>query len=220
MLNNKTKCLLGLGLASAIQASAQSVVNVALQPFGDTQTTLSWTMSGDVVSPSGAVVPTGYTKYIEFYTQFTNAINSLPASQVFIPLTGFGVLTNLTTGASQPLEDLELNQSGNIGQMILLVGSFVSTNQPYTALNVVGGQALEIAPASASEVIDLPFSDFNPGTYQYVYPGGPVAGPGAAFTTSLTFNLNIAEPAPEPGTLALVGVGVAGCFAARRRPAK
>ena len=220
MLKNQIKCLLALGLMAAIQASAQSIVNVTLQPFGNTQTTLSWTMSGDVVSPAGAVVPIGYTEYVEFYTQFTNAINTLPTGQTFIPLTGFGVLTNLTTGASQPLEDLELNQNGNVGQMILLVGSFVSTNVPYTPLNVLGGQALEISPASASEVIDLPFSDFNPGTYQYVYPGGPVAGPGAAFTTSLTFNLNIAEPAPEPGTLALAAVGMAGCFAARRRQAK
>jgi len=222
MLKNQIKywAAVVVGLAAAVNSPAQSTVDITINPFGLTQSTLSWTISGDIASANGAIVPPGYIGYIYIPAEFTNAITSLPSGKVTIPLAGFGSLTNLTSGDSQPLQNLQFSLNGNVGEVKLLVGAYTSSNQPYTILPTSAGDALAITPASASEVINLAYADFNPGTYQYVYPGGPVAGPGVAFTTSLTFNLTIGEPVPEPGTLALAGVGLAGLVASRRRQVK
>ncbi len=51
----------------------------------------------------------------------------------------------------------------------------------------------------------------------FVVPGGPQAG---QRVDSFTYNFKVAEPVPEPGTMAMMAIGVAGLLAKGRRKRK
>jgi len=72
---------------------------------------------------------------------------------------------------------------------------------------------------SGSVVINVPITDFNPGTYEYSTPAQAEINPSGLtyFTTSITANLDILEPTPEPSILALGALGIFGGWMLRRR---
>jgi hypothetical protein len=62
------------------------------------------------------------------------------------------------------------------------------------------GDHLTYYAGTQSAIIPVPFSDFNPGTYQTSYAAGTF------FDTATTANLTIGT-APEPTTMALAAMG-------------
>lgn len=107
-------------------------------------------------------------------------------------------LVNLTTSQVS---------TGSVLHVESTVGAFAGENFYFNVnLNVSTGDFIRIVPSSGSAVIDLAFSEFNPGAYQQVTYG--------SFQGSGT----VAGAVPEPSTygLAIAAIALAGAFTRRR----
>ena len=208
----KLLCALAL-LGAAATASAQSTLNLSLSDAGSGQTTVSWLWTGDMVSPGGAALSSNIGGIMGLGTSFPGFINNIGANLDYIPLAGFGTLSDLTHSASQQFQGLQFNPYGMTDMMVLWLGD----STPSTMLPVTGSDHLQYSASVDSAIIDVPFSCFNPGTYQTISLGTDIAGPGSGpFTTDTTYNLTVGpSEVPEPATLALSVLG--GLLLFRRR---
>ena len=208
-------------LVAAVSASAQSTVDITIQRYSNTQSTFSWTAGGSLAG-GGVTVPAtnnvgGHAvAYANLGGYFTGALNTNSLPTAYIPVTGFGSLSNLNTTASEPLGGLLFeNIAGNTDAIGFLLGN----SYPGTALVGNAGDQLLFTETSGSVVINVPITDFNPGTYEYSTPAQAEINPSGLtyFTTSITANLDILEPTPEPSILALGALGIFGGWMLRRR---
>jgi hypothetical protein len=214
MKTNLLKLLCGVAvLGAAATASAQSTLHLSLSDAGSGRTTVSWLWTGDLASPGGAETTSNLSGIMGLGTPFPGFINNIGANLDFIPLSGFGTLSDLTHSASQQFQGLQFNPFGMTDTMVLWLGD----STPSTMLPVTGGDHLQYSAAVDSAIIDVPFSCFNPGTYQTISLGAAIAGPDAGpFTTDTTYNLTVGpSEVPEPSTLVLSLVG--GLLLFRRR---
>jgi len=197
----------GLIPFSATAASPpQTTIGINLQYVGPGQTAFSWSVSGYLVKPSGQTLSGNITEVYDVSGFFTGLVNDLGANTNYIALSGFGTLSDLNSSASQQFKGLQFDNSGKIS---LLLGDFVSTDQPYTPLLVSGSDQLQYSAAADSIVIDVPITAFNPGSYQYINAGEAVsAQPDTTiFTSDVTMNLSVGT-IPEPSAFVFAGSGL------------
>ena len=86
--------------------------------------------------------------------------------------------------------------------------------QPYAVNEGLGTYSAALASAQANNFADVDFSHVV-----FLVPVDSIAGsaPGQAFIIDLPFSNNSDVPAPEPGTIVMLGGGLAGIAIARRR---
>jgi hypothetical protein len=197
----------GLITLGAMAASPpQTTIDISLQNVGSGQTAVSWSISGYLVKPGGQTLSGNINEAYDLSGLFTGLVNDLGANTNYIALSGFGTLSDLNSSASQQFKGIQFDSSGKIS---LFLGDFVSANQPYTALLVSGGDQLHYSAAADSDVIDVPISSFNPGSYQYINPGEAVsAQPDTTlFTSDVIVNLTVGA-IPEPSACVIAGYGL------------
>ncbi len=184
----------------------QTTIAINLQYAGPSQTAFSWTLSGYLVRPGGQSLSANINEVYDVSGLFAGWINDLGANTNYIPLSGFGTLSDLNSSASEQFKGLQFDSSGKIS---LFLGDFVSVNQPYTPLLVSGGDPLQYSAAADAIVIDVPITSFNPGTYQYINAGEAVsAQPDTTiFTSDVIMNLSVGA-IPEPSAAVLAGSGL------------
>lgn len=195
--------LIPLGAEAA--SPPQTTIEMNLQPAGPGQIALSWSISGYLVSPGGQTLSDNINAVYGVSALFTGLINDLGANTNYIPLSGFGTLSDLNSSASRQFQGIQFDNSGKIS---LFLGDFVSTDQPYTPLLVSGGDQLRYSAAADSVVIAVPITAFNPGSYQYLNPGEASSSQPdlTIFTSDMHVNLTV-SPIPEPSTLLLASSG-------------
>lgn len=195
--------LIPFGAAAA--SPPQTTIEISLQHAGPGQTALSWSLSGYLVSPGGQTLSGNINQVYSVSALFAGLINDLGANTNYIPLSGFGTLSDLNSSASRQFKGIQLDNSGKIS---LFLGDFVSTDQPFTPLPVSGGDQLHYSAAADYVVLDLPVTAFNPGSYQYLNPGEASSSQPdlTIFTSDMHVNLTV-SPIPEPSTLMLVSSG-------------
>ena len=193
-------------LTATAASPPQTTIDISLQYAGPSQTAFSWSISGYLISPGGQTLSGNINEVYDVSGLFTGLVNDLAANTNYIPLSGFGTLSDLSSSASQQFQGLQFDNSGKIS---LFLGDFVSAAQPSTPLLVSGGDNLRYAAGTDYAVIDVPISSFNPGSYQYLNPGESVsAQPDTTiFTSDVIMNLNVGA-VPEPSTLVIAGSGL------------
>jgi len=196
--------LVPLGTLAA--SPPQTTVGLNLQYAGPGQTVFSWSVSGYLVKPSGQTLSGNINEVYDVSGFFTGLVNDLGANTNYIALSGFGILSDLNSSASQQFKGLQFDNSGKIS---LLLGDFVSADQPYTPLLVSGGDQLQYSVGADSMVIDVPITSFNPGSYQYVNTGQVISAQPdlTIFTSDVIMNLSVGT-IPEPSPFMLAGSGL------------
>jgi hypothetical protein len=174
--------------------SAQSTLDVVLQnDGGNTRISLSW--SGDVLT---SVAATDDITWSGVGGTFVNYLNGGSQSS---SLTGFGVFDDLTTDGSGTINSVQfINDSGT-----MRLAFFFDTNIALSA-----GDQIHYVPATDSETILVPFSSFNPGTYEWNNTSDPYASGPFDYSVDLTV-------VPEPSMFALAGLGGLAMLLFRRR---
>jgi len=208
-------------LGAALSTSAQSTVNYTLTDAGNSETRVSWNITGDFVGSGMEWTTVNNTWGMYGITgRFGNYLNGSPFSSPanFYPVVGAGTFSDPTGGNTvAPNTTAALagvtfvNVSG-----ITLLGVVFSSDFPFVPqIGLNNGDRVTYTPGTDSGIIAVPFSDFIPGTYQFILPAGPSIN-GGGWATTLTENLTIGV-VPEPSTLTLVGLGVSALIVARRR---
>lgn len=208
----KFACALALlGAATAVPAQVINIIN--LQDAGSGRTTISWIWTGSIVGSGGSTINPSMGEFglAGMGGIFPGYINDLGNNVNPIPLAGFGAFSDLTTSAGQQVNGIQFDATGDVtGMPDSLIMSMGSSTSGWLILS--GGDQLQYSPSVDSAIIDVPFSAFNPGTYQTTYP----AGEGSLFTEDMTIEL-IVGSVPEPSTQALAGLGGLGALILSRR---
>jgi hypothetical protein len=187
--------ILLMGLAAS--APAQTIWNYDISDAGNGNSLVTWSVTGDLASPSGAVM-TIYLSSVPIsvvapgiYTGTIQADGTIPTPDGSSFQYGFpGVYTDIVGYGAESAVGNGNDSFGLVAPLLPRIGV---------------GQKFVYNPGTQSVIIPVDFSNFNPGTYQSQEAG---------FATPLTVNLTV-EPVPEPSTLALAGVVIT--FAIRKQ---
>jgi hypothetical protein len=207
MKTNLIKLTCGMALLGAVAtATAQTTWNWFISDAGSGNSLVTWSVTGSLATPPGVVWDYG-------------------------PFTGFGALgvgapglyVDSYAGMAQPqsiptldgsyIHDTELNQNDPFNLYYTFKGSGGGNDyfDIMISTSVYYGDHLTYNAGTQSVLIPVPFSDFNPGTYQISYAAGTF------FDTAATANLTVGS-VPEPTTMALSAVGgLSGLLLFRRR---
>jgi hypothetical protein len=136
---------------------------------------------------------------------------SNPATTLFGPQLSFriDITGTLPAGAGDTLQVTFAQQGSPPITQSFQIPLFGSTPPPITLLVTfnISGASFQGTPATLT--VDLLNSSPD-----FILPSGPGAG---QLVNSFTYSFNVAEPVPEPATLALFGAGLAGLWIKRRR---
>jgi len=191
-----------LGATKSAWAVGGGSVMLTLADAGNGQTTLSWTVGGGFTSFGISALSPGFSG---FHPQFNGWVNNLGSYTDPIAVSGFGTFTNSSNANIATLANIQIEAlSGSIYTLDL--------NMDNTLYSGSGSTVVYFKPGVDSETINIPLSAFNPGTYNYSTGFGQ-----GGFNSSINYTLNILAPVPEPSTIALSGLGLAGLLAAYRR---
>jgi hypothetical protein len=208
---SKLACGLALlGAAASATAAGIPLLNLTLQDAGNGQTTFSISASsyfiGSGAGVSSSISDTGIS---ELAPVFSGWINNLGDNTSPIALTGFGSFTNPNGASEGGTSSAQLDAI----QFVADGGSTYSLDLNLASTLGIGpGDRMFYSPATDTGVIDVPFSDFKPGSYNYTETAG--SGP---FSQNINFDLTVVQPVPEPSTLALAGLGGLATLLYRRR---
>ena len=178
-------------LAAVATTQAQSTWNYFISDAGGGNSLVTWSVTGDLVTPSGAAW-----------------MSVGPFLAVPISAPGIYADSYVADGTPQSLPTPD-------GSYLLdLVGGKQGLLSGYYALNAAGssddgfglmvglfstrlGDHLTYNAGTQSALIPIPYSDFNPGTYQSQIPG---------YGFAMTMNLTVGV-VPEPSTVTLLVLG-------------
>jgi hypothetical protein len=172
-------------LGTLASAPAQSTWNYVLSDAGDGNSLLTWSVTGDLATAGSVLV-----------VNESNLMASITAPGIYVD--GFEA-----NGAPQLLATPDGSQFKYVDAQIYspIVGYFADSaaaggddsfgllSAPLPSRDI--GQVFSYQPGTQSTLISIPFSNFNPGTYQ---------SQDSEFGTPLTVNL-VVTAIPEPSTL-------------------
>lgn len=193
----------GLALLSALaSATAQSTFDYFVSDSGGGNSLITWEVTGSIVTPSGVQATSAYV----FGGMQVNAPDIYVDSY-----TGSGTPQSIPTPDGSYFHNIELDHDYPISYY-LTHNPTSSTNDFFALISysttTSAGQHLIYEAGTQSALIPVPFSDFNLGTYQTVYPAG------VYFDTAATVNLTVV---PEACTMSLLGLGGFLLFTRRKR---
>jgi hypothetical protein len=209
--------LLGLGILAAVTSASAAGVGaftITLQDGGNSQTLVTLAANG-FITVTGLPVSSGtpVNTIGAFAPVFTGCINDLGIYTDNYGLSDFGTFTNpngVTDGGTSSafLSGIQFVDNGG--------SSYTLSLNLSDGLGIASGDTVHYAPGSNSGLIDVPFSTFSPGTYNYTEPGG-YSGGTAVFGPNINYTLDIVA-APEPCSVALAGLsGIALLVSLRRK---
>jgi hypothetical protein len=168
-------------------ASAQSTWNYVLSDAGDGNSLLTWNVTGDLATPMGSVLAVNESILMvsvnapgifvdgfaangacQLLATLDGSSFQLDPAQIYVPIAGYFADSAAANG----------NDSFGLLSALLPGGRFIGSEFSYQ-------------PGTQSTLIPIPFSDFNPGTYQ---------SQDSEFGTPLTVNL-LVTTIPEPSNL-------------------
>jgi len=207
----RISCIFAIVLLGAVtSARAQSTWNYIISDAGDGNSLVTWSVTGDLATPPGPVIMQS---------------GSTPTCGVSVVAPGIYTGSFQSDGTGQSLSppdgsDFEIGIGDDIYAPIVAYATDTELGGGNDSFGLIAapfppraiGLPLLYQPGTQSVTIPVPFSDFNPGTYQSQQSG---------LSTALTVNLTV-ESVPEPSTSALViGAGIAVILTRRfhmRRP--
>ena len=217
-------------VVTALASRAQSYMNYYITDAGGGESTVSWTVSGELATPTGAEL-TNTASYgswsfvvpgLQGYTNYNyNVFSTLPNYQIF-PVSGAGNLVNVTSNTTVPITGIGIGEITQYGQPIMTLGLLAATNGWYSNSLLYGSgfitgagnkDYISMSVTSGSVTVPIPYTDFIPGTYSESTDDGslPELKDGGLVT------LSFPEATPEPGTMALGAAGATALLAFRRR---
>jgi PEP-CTERM motif len=205
--NMKTflKLACGLALLGAVaSACGQSTFDYFVSDAGGGNSLVTWDASGSITTSPGAVwKSTG--------GDFGGLSVDTPGIYVD-SYAGSGQFQYIPTPDGSYFHNSELNRNFPI-QIYYTQNSLGGSNDWFALISLASasaGQHIIYNAGTQSAIIPVPFSDFNPGTYQTIWATGTF------LDTTTTVNLTVI-PAPEPSTMALSAVGWLGVWLFYRR---
>jgi hypothetical protein len=201
----KLTCSMAL-LGAAATASAQSTWNYYISDAGSGNSLVTWNVTGSITSSPGVVWD---------YDPFTgfNGLGAKAPGLYVDSYAGMAQPESIPTPDGSYIHDTENNQNYPINLYYTLQASGDGNDYFKLCISTSGthyGHHLTYDAGSQSALIPVPFSDFNPGTYQTSYAAGTF------FDTAATANLTVGA-VPEPTTLALSAIGGLGGWLFLRR---
>lgn len=194
-------------LALAVIPASGSVIYIDLQnDNGETRVSMSG--SSDL---TGTGINATFSGWIGIGGMFPGSMTGLGGTSNYVsgvgsfvgyvePLSGFGTFEDVTTGGTATMNTL-LAIPDFLGG-----GSVVNIRFANELTNSIG-DLIRYIPATDSETVNIPFSSFNPGTYNVTPQQFPI-----------NFVLTV-EPIPEPSPVLIAALGWLGLVCFRRRRA-
>lgn len=192
--------------------SAQAFVQAAVSTHftfasaeGGSKTLVSWSFGGDYDSAQGSIWTGGSSTMsgwgVGWNLPVTTPMFSSLTDRSFTTTVDNSVfaMTNLTTSQIS---------TGSVLYIESTTGVFAAENFYFLVnLNLNNGDAVRMTPSSGSLIIDMAFSEFNPGAYHQVTYGGIFTGSGT-----------VLGAIPEPSTygITLGALVLAGALVRRR----
>jgi hypothetical protein len=175
-------------LLAAMSARAQTTWNFVISPAFVLDSQITWSVTGSLATPPGQVLPINESSlaislvapglFASTYSEnFTASIPSPDGSSFqYYPGNVYAAINEYSVNTA----------AGNGNQSFGLVAPLLPNSV---------GMSLLYTPGTQSDIIRLPFSDFNPGTYQSVE---------TVFSSPITVNLTVV---PEPSFAGVSGRG-------------
>jgi hypothetical protein len=198
-------CAFALWLLGAVTGGAQTTWNYFISPSGsgNLDSIVTWNVTGSLATIPGAVL-----------------VTPAPSLAISVVAPGIYINTYSAGGSAQELADPDGSSfqyyPGTVNVPIVQYATATAAAGGNESFGLIApllpatgpGMDLFYAPGTQSVLIRLPFSDFNPGTYESVE---------SVFSTPLTVTLTV-EAAPEPSTftLATLGAVLIGILARRK----
>lgn len=189
-------------LCAVTSAAAQSTWNFFISDAGDSNSLVTWSVTGSLATAPGAVL-----------------LVSESSLAVSVAAPGIYAHTYVGSGTTQTIPTLDGSSFQYTPASVYApISMYYTDNAPGSGNDTFSllarllprtgpGMQLLYNPGTQSALIPVDFSAFNPGTYQSEESG---------FDTALTVNL-IIEPVPEPSALALAVVAIFGAVLTRKK---
>jgi hypothetical protein len=185
----------GLALLGAVAStSAQSTFNYFVSDAGGGNSLVTWDATGSITTSLGAI--------------WTH-VGGFGGLQVSTPgiyvdaYAGSGIPQSIPTPDGSYFHNSELDQDFPI-RLYFAENLADSSNDSFALLSSsvarMTGQHIIYDAGTQSAFIPVPFSSFNPGTYQSVYPAGTF------LDSATTVNLTVGA-VPEPSTMTFFALG-------------
>jgi hypothetical protein len=223
----KKKTIVSLLLSVAglpLLATAQSALNYTITDAGSGDTTISWSFTGEIASPAGAMLAApgivGLNP-LSFPVQLAPSFSGIQSFS-FSGMSVSDVTSNSTVAVNGFSLGRFVYQTGPSSYMTNTVADFTltpavagdmgNTTDPAGGgiLAVKNGDYVSVSSTQNSLTIPIPYSDFIPTNSSITMP---IWGDGG----TVSVNYGGSEPTPEPGTLALAALGFAGLGALRKK---
>jgi hypothetical protein len=196
-----------LGAAISASAAGSPLFTITLQDGGNSQTLVSLAGNSFLnitgLSVSGNPPVNTISAFSPVFSGWISDLGGYTGNNALSVFGTFSNVNGVSRGgtASAALDGIQIVSNGGSSYTLdLNLGS---------ALGVGGGDIVHYSPGSNSELINVPFSVFNPGTYNYTQT--------SVFNPNIFYTLTVVQPTPEPSTLALAGLGGLGLLWQFRR---